>query len=124
MMAIDASHVVVTQIGTVDGEPAPMNSEEGRRVTLSLSQEAVTLRGGGLDEFYELKAIRRVEVSPDGSRFGLMAPGEVRGFLVPEQGVHMVRVDAKSLGKPKKKDLLAFGRAVESAVASTASDTP
>lgn len=122
MVSIEASHVVVTQIGTVDGEPVPMNSEEGRQVTLTLSDEAVTLQGGGLDESYELTAVRRVEITPDGSRFGLMAPGEVRGFLVPEQGAHMVRVDAKTLGKPKKKDLLAFGRAVEDAVASTGSN--
>ena len=89
---------------------------DGKDVTVTVDQGQLTVDGGGLSETYDLASVQRVEVSPDGKRFGLMAPGEVTGLLVPEQGLHMVRIDARSFGKPKRADLKSFGEAVVEAV--------
>ncbi len=46
----------------------------------------------------------------------MMVPGEVMGLLIPEPGIHMVRVDARRTSSPKKAELRAFGNAVAAAV--------
>lgn len=113
---IRASHVVIAQIGTVDGQPVHMNSIDGRNVNVAIEGEQFTVEGDGLSESYDLASVHRVEMTPDGSRFGLMVPGEVTGLLVPEPGMHMVRIDARRIGSPKRSELKAFGEAVVEAV--------
>lgn len=116
MTAIRADHVVIAQMGEVNGQMVHMNSVDGRNVTVTLDADSLLIDGGGLSEFYPLSEVIRVEATLDGSRFGLMAPGNVTGFLVEQAGLHMVRIDAKALGTPKRADLKVFGDAVVSAV--------
>ena len=83
---------------------------------VAIEDDRFVVDGGGLSESYLLADVERVEVSSNGSRFGLMAPGEITGFLLPESGMHMVRIDAKRLGGPRKAELQAFGHSVVDAV--------
>lgn len=116
MSSLRASHVAIAQIGSVDGQPVHMNSIDGKNVTVAVEGTQFTVRGGGLNQSYPLESVARLEVSPDGSRFGLMAPGDITGFLVTEPGMHMVRVDARAFGSPKKAELRTFGAEVTDAV--------
>jgi len=110
-------------MGEVNGQLVHMNSVDGRSVMVTLQEESVVLEGGGLSESYPLSEVLRVDVTPDGSRFGLMAPGMVTGFLVDKSGVHMVRIDAKAFGGPGKSELKTFGDAVVSAVRAAGGST-
>lgn len=116
MTSIRASHVVIAQLGEVRGELVHMNSVNGRDCLVALQGERFVIEGTGLTKSYSLAEVRQAGVTPDGSRFGLMAPGDVEGLLVPSPGMHMVRIDAKKLGGPKKPALQAFGQAVIAAV--------
>jgi len=116
MRQITAAKVVVAQLGEVDDEPLHMNSVTGRDVVMAAEDAAFTLRGSGLSESYPLADVASVEVTPDGSRFGLMAPGEVTGLHLPQPGMHMVRVGGGRIQRPRRPDPLAFGWAVAEAV--------
>ena len=111
-----ASQVGIAQLGEVQGEPVHKNSVTIRDAEIELWTDRLEIRGSGLRQSYGLREVQRVEITSDGSRFGMLAPGDVTGFLEPEHGTHIVRIDAKRLGLPTRAQLREFSQAVVDAV--------